>query len=136
MSKAEEIVRRVIEAHNRGGDELVERYDELFDPDFEWRPMTIGAVGSPGRMSFRGLDGMRRFYEERAEVFDGGEVQIRSCEPAGDALLVHARSTAQGRVSGIQVEEDITLAYWVRDGKVVRGQAFRSRDDALAVAGA
>jgi hypothetical protein len=38
------------------------------------------------------------------------------------------------RAGGAAVEEDITLVYWARDGRVVRGQAFRSRDDALEAA--
>jgi len=47
---------------------------------------------------------------------------------------VHARSTARGRVSGADIEEDISLVYWVRGGKIVRGQAFRSREDAVVAA--
>jgi ketosteroid isomerase-like protein len=134
VSEAEDVVRQVIDLHNRGGDALVESYDEFFQPDFEFMPMTVGVVTSPERACYRGREGMRRFYEERAEAFNGGEVQIRSLESAGDALLIRARSTAHGRVSGIQVEEEIALLYWVRDGKVARGQAFRSSDEALEVA--
>jgi ketosteroid isomerase-like protein len=136
MIEQEELVRRVIDAHNRGGDELLQRYDELFDSDFEFTPMTVGVVGSLERASYRGREGMRRFYDERAEAFDGGEVRVRSCEPAGDAVLVQARSTARGRGSGVELEEEITLAYWVRGGRIVRGRAFRSREEALEVAGA
>jgi hypothetical protein len=49
-------------------------------------------------------------------------------------VVVSARSTAQGRGSGVVLEEEITLVYWVRDGKALRLQAFRSRDEALGVA--
>ena len=134
MSEAEELVRRLIDAHNRGGDALLEAYDDLFDPDAEWRPITVGAFGFPERATYRGRDGIERYYRERAEAFGGGEVHIRSLEPAGDAVVVDALSTARGRVSGVALEEDIALVYWVRDGRIVRGQAFRSRDDALEAA--
>jgi ketosteroid isomerase-like protein len=134
VSDAEHLVRRLIDAHNRGGDALLEAYDDLFDPDAEWRPLVVGAAGFPGRVTYRGRDGLERYYRERAEVFGGGEVHIRSLEPAGDAVVVHARSTARGRVSGAAIEEDIALVYWVRDGRIVRGQAFRSRHDALEAA--
>jgi ketosteroid isomerase-like protein len=134
VTEAEDLVRRMIDAHNRGGDALLEAYDDHFDPDAEWKPLTVGAAGFPGRATYRGRDGIERYYRERAEVFGSGEVHIRSTEPAGDAVVVHARSTARGRVSGAAVEEDITLVYWVRDGRIVRGQAFRSRDDALEAA--
>jgi ketosteroid isomerase-like protein len=134
MSDAEELVRRLFDAHNRGGDALIDLYDEIFDPEFEFTPITVGAVGSGGRVTYRGRDGMERYYRERAEAFDGGEVHIRSLEAAGDAVLVHARSTARGRISGATVEEDIALVYWVRNGRVLRGQAFRSPADALEAA--
>ena len=137
MSEAEELVRRLFDAHNRGGgDALLDIYDDLFDADAEWKPLIVGVVGFPDRVIYRGRAGMERYYRERAEAFAGGEVHIRSIEPNGDAVVVDARSTARGRVSGADIEEDITLVYWVRDGKIVRGQAFRSRKDALEAASA
>jgi ketosteroid isomerase-like protein len=135
VSEAEELVRRLFDAHNRGGgDALLDIYDDLFDADAEWRPLIVGGVGFPERVIYRGRAGLKRYYRERAEVFAGGEVHIRSVEPNGDAVVVDALSTARGRVSGADIEEDITLVYWVRDGKIVRGQAFGSRDDALEAA--
>jgi ketosteroid isomerase-like protein len=135
VSDAEELVRRLFEAHNRGGgDALLDIYDDLFDADAEWKPLIVGVVGFPERVIYRGRAGMERYYHERAEAFGGGEVHIRSIESAGDAVIVHARSTARGRVSGADIEEDISLVYWVRGGKIVRGQAFRLREDAVAAA--
>jgi ketosteroid isomerase-like protein len=135
VSEAEELVRRLFDAHNRGGgDALLDIYDDLFDADAEWRPLIVGGVGFPERVIYRGRAGLKRYYRERAEVFAGGEVHIRSVEANGDAVVVDALSTARGRVSGAAIEEDITLVYWVRDGRIVRGQAFGSRDDALEAA--
>jgi ketosteroid isomerase-like protein len=134
VSEAEKLVRRVMDAHNRGGDVLLDAYDDIFDPDFEFKPITVGTFGSSERVTYCGREGMERYYVERAEAFGGGEVLIRSLDRVGDAVIVHARSTARGRASGATVEEDITLVYWVRDGKVVRGEAFRSGRDALEAA--
>jgi ketosteroid isomerase-like protein len=132
VNEGEELVRRLFDAHNRGGgDALLDIYDDLFDADAEWKPLIVGVVGFPERVIYRGRAGMERYYRERAEAFAGGEVHIRSLEPNGEAVVVDARSTARGRVSGAAIEEDITLVYWVRDGKIVRGQAFRSRQEAL-----
>jgi ketosteroid isomerase-like protein len=133
VSEAEELVRRVMDAHNRGGDVLLAAYDDIFAPDFEFKPITVGTVGTE-RVTYCGREGMERYYRERAEVFGSGEVHIRSLERANNAVIVHARSTARGRVSGAPVEEDITLVYWVRDGRVIRGEAFRSGQDALDAA--
>ena len=131
MSDAEELVRRVFDAHNRGGgDVLLDAFDDIFDPDFEFKPMTVGTFGSLERVTYRGREGMERYYRERAEAFGGGEVHIRSVEQAGGAVIVHARSTARGRASGATVEEEIALVYWARDGRLVRGEVFRSGRDA------
>jgi hypothetical protein len=92
VRQAGELVRRVMEAHNRGGDALLDLFDDVFDPDFEFRPRTVGTVGSP--------------------------------EPA----------IYRGRASGATVEEDIALVYWARDGRLVRGEGFRSVRDAREAA--
>jgi ketosteroid isomerase-like protein len=136
MSEAEELVRRLIDAHNRGADAVLGAFDDLLDRDFEFRPITVGTMGAADRVAYRGRDGIERYYRDRAEVFGGGEVHIRSLEPVGDAVVLHVRSTALGRASGAAVEEDIALVYWVRNGRVLRGEAFRSPEDARTAADA
>jgi ketosteroid isomerase-like protein len=133
VSDAEDLVRRMLDAHNQGEEALFEAFDELFDPDVEWSPIIVGTAGSE-RVTYRGRDGVERYYRDRAEVFGGGEVHIRSLESVGEAVIVRARSTAEGRASGASVEENVALVYWSRDGKLVRGAAFRSYDDALEAA--
>jgi ketosteroid isomerase-like protein len=123
------MVRRIIDTHNKDPYALLDVFDELFAPDFEFRPRTVAE-----RLSYRGREGFETYYRERAEVFGGGEVHIRSLETLGDAVVVHARSTALGRVSGANVEEDISLVYRVRDGRVLSLDVFRSHQDALEAA--
>jgi len=136
VSEAEDLVRRMLEAHNRGGGyELLDAFDDFFAADLEWRPIIVGTAGSE-RVTYRGRDGLEHYYRDRAEVFGAGEVHIRSVESRGDAVVAHARSTAEGRVSGASVEEDVYLVYWCRDGRLVRGEAFRSYQDALQAASA
>jgi ketosteroid isomerase-like protein len=123
----------MLDAHNRGGDELLDTFDDFFAADLEWRPIIVGTAGSE-RVTYRGREGLEQYYRDRAEVFGAGEVHIRTLEALGDAVVAHARSTAQGRVSGASVEEDVYLVYWARDGRLIRGEAFRSRQDALEAA--
>lgn len=132
MTPEEALVRRLLEAHNRGT--FFEEYDDLMAPDVAFTPRTVGAMGSAEPPTYHGRDGMQAYYDERAEAFGAGEVHVRSCEQIGDAVVVSARSTARGRGSGVVLEEEIALVYWVSDGKVVRGQVFRTRDDALEAA--
>ena len=130
MSDAEDLVRRVVDTHNTDPEALLDAYDELFAPDFEFRPITVGAERNP----YRGREGFEQYYRDRAEVFGGGAVHIRSVETLGDAVVVHARSTARGRASGASVEEPISLVYRVRHGRVVSLDVFRSQEDALEAA--
>ena len=135
MSDAEDLVRRMLDAHNQGEDAFFDAFDELFASDVEWSPIIVGTGGAE-RVTYRGRDGVERYYRDRAEVFGGGQVHIRSLESVGDAVVVKALSSAQGRASGASVEEDVALVYWARDGKLARGAAFRSYEDALEAAGA
>jgi ketosteroid isomerase-like protein len=130
VSDAEELVRRVLDTHNRNPEALLDAFEDLFSPDFEFRPITVGTE----RIPYRGREGFEHYYRERAEVFGGGELHIRSLETLGEAVVVHARSTARGRASGATVEEDISLVYWYRDSRLVRLEVFRSHADALEAA--
>ena len=126
-------MRRMLDAHNQGDDALFEAFDNFFAADLEWSPIIVGTAGSD-RVTYRGREGLEQYYRDRAEVFGGGEVHIRSLESLGDAVVVRARSTARGRASGASVEEDVALVYWCSEGRLVRGAAFRSYDDALEAA--
>ena len=133
MSDAEDLVRRMLETHNENVDALLDAFDDFFAADVELSPIIVGTAGAQ-RVTYRGREGVERYYRDRAEVFGGGEVHIRSLESLGDAVVVQARSTARGRASGASVEEDVSLVYWCRDGRLARGEAFRSYEDALEAA--
>jgi ketosteroid isomerase-like protein len=135
VSDAEDLVRRMLDTHNDSAEGLVDVFDDFFAADAEWRPIIVGSAGYE-RVTYRGREGLERYYSDRAEVFGGGEVHIRSLELVGDAVVVRARSTARGRASGASVEEDVSLVYWCRDGRIVRGAAFRTHGEALEAAGA
>jgi ketosteroid isomerase-like protein len=53
----------------------------------------------------------------------------------GDRVLVFVRFEAQARTAGLDVNEQWAHLVTVRDGKGVRVQQFRDREDALGAAG-
>ena len=130
MTDAADLVRRVMDAHNAGADAVLDAFEECMSSDFEFRPATVGTE----RVTYRGREGIEHYYRERAEVFGAGELHIRSLEALGEAVVVQARSTARGRASGATVEEEISLVYWCRDGRLARLEAFRSHAEALEAA--
>ena len=128
-----DLVCRMLEVHNDlGGEGLDDSYDEFFHSDFEFLP---AVVGGPEGASYRGREGMRRYYVDRNEAFTEGAVEVVSCEAITDEIvLVLARSTGRGRVSGAMIAEEVGLVIWVRDGRIRRDQAYTSHAAALAAA--
>jgi ketosteroid isomerase-like protein len=54
---------------------------------------------------------------------------------AGDSVLVEVCETGRGRTSGVPMEHRYYMSWWFRDGCIVAGAAFLSRDDALKAVG-
>jgi len=70
------------------------------------------------------------------EEFDGWSVQFERLIDAGnDRVVGFFRQSATGRRSRVRVEQPYLVVYDVRDGQLVRLQAFNDRDEALEAAG-
>ena len=123
-----ELVRQGYDAFNRGD---IDAVLELFDPSVE-----LGVLDeSPIADVFHGHDGFRRLLAENNEMFD----QYRNLpeeivEASQDQIVVVVRSEARGRLSGAEVGGRVAHLWTLRDGKVVRLELFRSKDEALSFA--
>jgi ketosteroid isomerase-like protein len=125
-----EIVRRQFEAFERGGLDAVA---EFWHPDIDWRAVE-GAADDVGII--RGRDGLRRYYEGWIEVFDQlhaevGEVIFEAEERV--AVVVH--NSGRGRSSGVRTEGRYYVVCKVRDGLIVSGREYETREEALDNAG-
>jgi hypothetical protein len=122
-----EIVRRGIEAFNR-----VDLEAMVADaaPDFEYV-----AAGTIFAGVYRGSEGFRRFVEGFWGEFDDAHIEVHEFTEAGDRVLVSQTFQGRGKQSGVEVSWDIWQLWTLRDGKVVRGQGFTSRDEALEAIG-
>jgi ketosteroid isomerase-like protein len=60
-----------------------------------------------------------------AELIDAGP----------DKVLIHQRTDFRGRESGVEIEFEYWIVTTIRDGKIVRGQWFVDRAEALEAAG-
>jgi ketosteroid isomerase-like protein len=125
-----EIVRRQFEAFEQGGLDAVA---EFWHPDIDWRAVE-GAADDVGLI--RGRDGLRRYYEGWIEVFDQlhaevGEVIFEAEERV--AVVVH--NSGRGRSSGVRTEGRYYVVCKVRDGLIVSGREYETREEALDTAG-
>ena len=124
-----EIVRRAYEAFNRGDPEAM-----VADiaPTFEY--VTTGTI--PGATGiYRGPQGWKEFVGWLRSEFDSPRVEIHELIEAGDQVVVSATNRGRGKQSGVEVSWDVWQVWTMRGGKVVRGEGFTNREEALEAAG-
>jgi len=122
-----ENAQKAFEAFNRGD---IDAVLALCDPDVVIRdPQRTGN-------SFRGHDGIREFFEEWLENWEEYRSEPVDFVESGDRVLVHAKQTGKGKLSGIEIEQDLFVVFRMRDGKFVEYQLYTEREDALASLGA
>ena len=126
---AVEVVRRAYEAFNRGDLDGVVEYGA---PDFEY--VATGAIpGAAG--TYRGTEEYRRFLDWWWGEFDEPEFEVQELIDAGDQVFASTTMRGYGKQSGAETSWGSWQVWTVRDGTVLRGQAFPSRDQALEAAG-
>jgi ketosteroid isomerase-like protein len=124
-----ETVRRGYEAFNRGD------YDEMvadIAPDCEYIP--TGAIPGLGGV-VRGVEEYKRFLGWLSDVFDDTRLEPNEFIDAGNQVLGGFTVSGRGRQSGVETSWTIWQVWTLRDGKLVHGQGFTSREEALEAAG-
>jgi ketosteroid isomerase-like protein len=83
--------------------------------------------------SYRGFDGVRRFWGEFLSAWETYRVETLQFDDAGDqvAVVVHI----VGRTHELEVDETRSSLLTVREGRVVRVQSFADPDGARQAAG-
>ena len=126
-----EIVRRLWEAVERRDTEAVFAF---YDQDITWRNHA-DATFDLQDITYRGHEGVRRFWREWLEPFATFEAHPEAFIDVGDNIVVGWRATARGKASGADVEMPRWNVYKVRDGLVVGIDVFRTKPQALDAAG-
>jgi ketosteroid isomerase-like protein len=121
-----EIVERGIEAFNERG---VEGIIPFIHPDFE-------ATTPPNLASepdtYRGHDGVRRWFDSFYEVMDQIRWDAHSFQQVGDEVVVEFALRARGKTTGLDFGQEAVMVWTLRDGKGMRIQLFETLDEALA----
>jgi len=117
-------VRRLWEAFAEGG---VDAVLEVCDPDVEW-----SLFGTDGQV-VRGHDGLRNYMNEVAAHGDQIDADAYTYDPVGDdAVMVSGhvrRRTPQG-----MTDTQLHWIYRFRDDRLVRFDAYQTREEALRAA--
>ena len=138
MSRANiELVRRLYgelagegsppEFDQRLTDEALGRF---LDPRIEWLPVADSLLAVE---SYRGFDGVRRFWGEFLSTWESYRVEPLRFYDAGDqvAVVVHI----VGRTHELEVDDTRSSLLTLRDGRIVQVQSFADPDGAREAAG-
>ena len=123
-----EIVRKSLEALDPDLDAVA----EFWHPEIDWRAIE----GAPDDIGvFTGHAAMRHYYEQWFETFAELRAEIEDIVDAGEQVVVALHVI--GKVEGSQAEIDMRLGIvcTVRNGLIVRGREYATREEALEAAG-
>jgi uncharacterized protein len=127
-----EIVRRGYELYAVGD---LEGVAALFADDAELADAGgLGVTGSAAGTR-HGPEGFLRATEEVLEAFDDYRVETEEFIEAGDAVVVPVKISGRGRASGAEQEARVVHVWVLRDGKVIRGEVYRSTEEAMEAIG-
>ena len=123
------MARRGYEAFNRG-DPKAMVVD--FAPNFEY--VTTGGI--PGVDSvYRGPEGLTEAVGWIWGEFENPGIEVHALTEAGNQVLAEVTLRGRGKQSGVDTSWNIWHLWTAQDGKIVRGQAFTSSQEALEAAG-
>ena len=121
-----EIVRRAVAAFNaRKREELL----GLMDPEIEYQsPME--------QRTYRGIEGMLRYRSDVDGVLEDFHTEEdRFVDVGGNRVLHLYRLLGRGAGSGVPVSRQNAILWEVRNGKLLRGQAYLEQREALEAVG-
>jgi ketosteroid isomerase-like protein len=125
-----EVVRRQFKALHDGGLDEVAKY---WHPDIEWRAIE-GALDDVGVIS--GESRLRRYYQDWIDTMDALHADIEEVLFDDDERVAAVvRTYGRGRVSGVLTKGRYYVACTVRNGRIVSGREYETRDQALAAVG-
>jgi ketosteroid isomerase-like protein len=101
----------------------------LIAPDFELTT-PAGLAAEPD--TYRGPEGMTRYFESFYEAMDEIRFEPREFREIGDWVVVPFLLTARGRSTGLTAEQEAVMAWKLRDGRAVRLEVFAELEEALA----
>jgi ketosteroid isomerase-like protein len=123
-----ELVRQGFEAM-RSGD--VEAVLPLIHPEFELTTPP-GLAAEPD--TYRGPEGVRRYFESFYEVMDRVTFEADDFIPVGERVVVPVTLRARGRTTGIEAAQKVVQIWDLKDGKAIRIEVYATLEEAIAAA--
>jgi ketosteroid isomerase-like protein len=110
----------------------VEGLMSLIHPEFE---MTTPPQFSAEPDTYRGHDGVRRYFDSFYEAMDEIRFEPGEFREAAGRVIVPVTLIARGRTTGIEVKQELVMVWTLRDGHAIRLEPFATLEEALAAVG-
>jgi ketosteroid isomerase-like protein len=101
---------------------------EVVHPDAEARPILGANIGAS---VYRGRDGLRQWFKDLHQEWETFQTRVTRIDERGDRALLTIDVHARGRASGVVIEGDLYHLVEIRDGLILRLEAFRDRPEAM-----
>ncbi len=125
MENAVEVVRVAFDSLARGGVEAMLPYvHERFEMS-----TPIDQASEPD--TYRGHDGVRRWFDSFYEAMDEVRLEPHQMQPVGPRVAVALRIVARGRSTSLEVVQEAAALCTVENGKILRIDFAANWDDAL-----
>jgi ketosteroid isomerase-like protein len=123
-------VREAATAFRRGD---LDAWLEYMADDIDYRAVE-GALDDRGPIHGKGA--VRAYLDDWVGTFDDFRSEpVELIEAGEDQVVAVLRISGRAKLSGVETELTFAALFTVRDGKVVRGREYWTRDEALEAAG-
>ena len=106
---------------------------QLWDEQVDWRAIE----GAPDDVGvFIGRDALVDYYQQWVDTFDDIRAVPEELINAGDdTVFAWVHVTGRMKESDSEIDMRLGIVYGIRDGLIVRGREYATRDEALEAAG-
>ena len=102
---------------------------EFVHPDAVAMPILGANIGAS---VYRGREGLRAWFRDLHQEWEAFETRVIRIDERGAHSLLTIDVHARGRASGVVIEGELYHLVELRDGLIVRLEAFRDSDAAIA----
>jgi uncharacterized protein len=125
-----ELVESAFDAWNRGA---LDAFADHVAEDVAWLEFSGRPEGDSSERV--GRDRMRKSLESLFDAWDSYRLELEEIHDLGDRFVVVVREVARGRASGLEIDGRWGYLITVRDGLMIRIEAYRDAGRALEAAG-
>jgi ketosteroid isomerase-like protein len=125
-----EVVERWYAAYNARDLELLL---ELMHDDVD---LTSAGMSGVEGSSHVGHSGMRRYFADLWETWEDPRVEVEHLLERGELVVMLGNTTGRGRLSGLDVTQEVATVIRVEDGRIRHYRTHRDWSAALEAAGA